>query len=115
MKIDGQEPMSMPHISAINTTFSYKNPAYQSAHPHVNSEVSETVTNSMKIEERSRNEPPVADTIIVREVHPPVRQHKKDYYEVNNIIFFYFVICFCSVGNNYTGIKSKNNGFKNAS
>lgn len=39
--------MSMPHISVTNQTFSYKNPAYQSAHPQINSDMTEVAsTNS---------------------------------------------------------------------
>ncbi|CAH1155098.1 unnamed protein product [Phaedon cochleariae] len=33
-----QEPVSMPHIPTNNPTFSYKNPAYQSAHPQIGCE-----------------------------------------------------------------------------
>ncbi|XP_023311814.1 tyrosine-protein phosphatase non-receptor type 13-like isoform X2 [Anoplophora glabripennis] len=33
-----QEPASMPHIPIDNPTFSYKNPAYQSAHPQIGSD-----------------------------------------------------------------------------
>lgn len=48
-KPDGQEPMSLPHISVNNNqTFSYKNPAYQSAHPQINSDMIEVVSNNSK-------------------------------------------------------------------
>lgn len=36
----------MPHISVNNTTFSYKNPAYQSAHPQINSDLTEVASNN---------------------------------------------------------------------
>ncbi|XP_056643329.1 uncharacterized protein LOC130449497 isoform X2 [Diorhabda sublineata] len=36
---EGQEPVSMPHIPTTTTSnFSYKHPAYQSAHPQINPE-----------------------------------------------------------------------------
>ncbi|KAG5886862.1 hypothetical protein JTB14_019221 [Gonioctena quinquepunctata] len=35
---EGQEPVSMPHIPITNPTFSYKHPAYQSAHPQIGSD-----------------------------------------------------------------------------
>lgn len=45
-KQDGQEPMSMPHMSVNNQTFSYKNPAYQSAHPQIHSDLNEIASNN---------------------------------------------------------------------
>ncbi|KAJ8974192.1 hypothetical protein NQ317_007576 [Molorchus minor] len=34
-----KEPASMPHISVDNTAFNHRNPAYQSAHPQIGSDV----------------------------------------------------------------------------
>jgi hypothetical protein len=41
-----KEPASMPHIPSDNPGFSYKNPAYQSAHPQCGTEVDEKPTTS---------------------------------------------------------------------
>lgn len=49
-----QEPVSMPHIPSDNPGFSYKNPAYQSAHPPCGAENTEPVSadkNSKAVDE----------------------------------------------------------------
>lgn len=49
-----QEPVSMPHIPTDNPGFSYKNPAYQSAHPPCgmeNAESSNTEKNNKAVDE----------------------------------------------------------------
>lgn len=58
-----QEPASMPHISCTtnNPGFSYKNPAYQSAHPQCGAETATTTTVVMPSEEDVRGSKVVDD------------------------------------------------------
>ncbi|KAJ8962165.1 hypothetical protein NQ318_018122 [Aromia moschata] len=44
-----QEPASMPHISVDNTAFSYKNPAYQSAHPQIGSDAGDSTASTKSV------------------------------------------------------------------
>ncbi|XP_060524459.1 uncharacterized protein LOC132700896 isoform X2 [Cylas formicarius] len=76
-----KEPASMPHIPLDNYSkpFSYKHPAYQSAHPPCGSETSDGRSSSSKTSEQSEDSGTLKrKTSAIRREPPPARNDTRD-------------------------------------